>query len=380
MIRIPVVFKGKALMPMKASRVCKFIKQKKAKLKWNYKLRFHYLQLLVEPSGYELQDINLGIDPGSNFDGFSVVSEKVHHINFELVQRSKRGKTAIKSFKSRQASNRRVRRSRLRHRPIRFDSRTRNKLSPTIKANVDFRKWLITGICKYYPISKVIIEDVRFNHYANNKGKSFSHVEQGKTELYNWIKNQGLQLELYAGYNTKKLRVNTFGEDLKSSNKGESSFEAHCLDSFVIASNKGQMVDLDTGEILESEPYSTFDISKINKKVTFIEKIVKIRRSLTRTRALYKSKGTNPLGSSLFRYKKGGIKEALPNLKSNKFGKCRIKLSGDQSNHPKQWEYLNNGRATRYKANTARYGGTSLDGCKKFFQESEWLNRNIWSV
>ena len=305
MRRIAVIYKGRALMPMKASRVNKFVLSGKARIRFDRKLNIHYLQLMTPPSDFITQEITMGIDPGSVFDGFSVVSKYCHHINFELIQRQKKGKTAIKFFKTRQAMNRRVRRSRLRHRPIRFDNRTSKKLAPTIKANIYFRKWLIIKLVKYYPISKIVIEDVRFNHYKSTKGKSFSHVECGKLELYSFVKEMGLILELFDGWNTKKLRIYAFGTDPKAGNKGEKSFMAHCVDSFVLACNKENKIDIETGEILD-EPITTNDL-EINKNVIFIEKIVKIRRCLTRLRKQYVTKTTN----SLNYYKKlpGGVKE-----------------------------------------------------------------------
>ena len=371
MLRMPVKYKGKALMPMKASRVNRFVKEKKAKIRFDRKLKIHYLQLLTIPSGGSVQEITLGLDPGSTFDGFSIVSKDTHHLNIELIQRSKKGKTSIQVFKQRQASNRRVRRSRLRHRPIRFDNRTCKKLAPTIKANLDFRKWLILKLIKYFPISKIVIEDVRFNHYQSTKGKSFSHVEQGKSELYDFIKSLGLNLELYYGYNTKKLRVNYFGMDLKNKEKDSKIFNTHCIDSFVLACNKvsKEEIDYETGEVLE-EPVITNRLD-INKKVIFIEKIVKVRRCLSRLRRKYND------SKNYYHLLKGGIKEVYKNI-SSKSNTCRVKLEGEHSNHPKKWKYIDNGKVERFKCNIAPYGGTTLNG-KSFFFNNEWYNRTIKS-
>ena len=181
MTRLPVKYQGRPLMPMKASRVKKFIAKGKGRIRYDRKLKIHYLQLLELPSGFETQDITLGIDPGSTFDGFSIVSDDTHHINIELIQRPKKGRNSIKSYKQRQAGNRRVRRSRLRHRPIRFSNRTGSKIPPTIQANIEFRQWLVQRLLKLFTITKVVIEDVRFNHYVNSNGGAFSEVEVGKT-------------------------------------------------------------------------------------------------------------------------------------------------------------------------------------------------------
>lgn len=369
MFRLPVKYQGIPLMPMKSRRVSKFIRLKLGKIRYDEKLKLHYLQLLKNPSGIKTQEITLGLDPGSSFDGISVVSNDTHHCNIELIQRPKKGKTAIKFFKARQATNRRVRRSRLRHRKIRFDNRTKLSLSPTIKANVDFRKWIITKLSLLFPITKIVVEDVKFNHYKSAKGRSFSLVEQGKTELYSWIKNQGYQLELYDGFNTKKLRVNSFGGDPKSTDKGSRSFEAHCIDSFVLACNKGFKFDKETGELFLDQPIVTNDLV-VRKSVTFIEKKVKIRRCLTRTRKRYNDK------SRYYQLVKGGVKEFYSNSSSHR-NLCRVKPNGEQSNHPRYWEYIDNGFAERNKYSTAPYGGTVFNGVKKFLINGRWLNRVI---
>ena len=102
MFRLAVKYQGIPLMPMKSRRVSKFLKLKLGRIRYDRKLNIHYLQLLKTPSTIKTQEINIGIDPGSSFDGISVVSEDTHHCNIELIQRPKKGKAAIKSFKVRQ--------------------------------------------------------------------------------------------------------------------------------------------------------------------------------------------------------------------------------------------------------------------------------------
>jgi hypothetical protein len=375
MYRLPVRFKGKPLMPMKATRVKKFIESSQGKIRYDRKLKVHYLQLLVSPSGIDTQDIVIGFDPGSTYDGISVVSPNYHHINIELIQRPKKGKNAISSFKKRQASNRRGRRCRLRHRRIRFSNRTSSKLTPTIRANVEFRQWLISKLIKIYPISKIVVEDVRFNHYNCTEGRAFSLVEQGKTKLYQFIKSLGLSLELVDGFNTKNLRVRSFGYDSKVREKDRQVFEAHCIDSFVLACPRYDIPNMITGEVSD---YFKIDFKGIvNKSIIFIEKIVKIRRCLTTTRKLYTSKN-NLIGPQYYRKLKGGIKEPYSNV-SNKPNICRVKPEGIHSNHPKKWIYINNGKVEKFKCNTAHYGGTRLNG-KSFFKNGEWENRKLWMI
>jgi len=376
MKRLPVRFEGRPLMPMKATRVNRFVAEGKGRIRYDRKINLHYLQLLVKPSGNEMQEITTALDLGSVFDGVTVTSDTCHHNNYELIQRQKQGKTSIKELKKRQAKNRRIRRLNLRHRPARFDNRTSPKLPPTIQANIDFRKWMITKLLQYFPITKIVVEDVKFNHYKSTKGKNFSLVEHGKTELYDFIRSLGVKLETYNGYDTKNIRINSFGYDPKIKTKNSQVFEAHCIDSFVLACNKTNLVDMNTGEVSDDQLVITNNLT-ICKKVTFIEKIVKVRRCLITLRKLYTSKD-RPGGGNYYHKLKDGIKEVYPNF-SSKPNKCRIKLPGEHSNHPKNWIYINNGKDQRFKCRVTNYGGTRING-KSFFRYNEWQNRKIWST
>ena len=134
--------------------------------------------------------------------------------------------------------NRNVRRRRLWHRPTKFDNRTKkDTLTPTIQVKVNAKINLLKRLMKIYPISTIVVEDVKFNHYNDyeKKGSSFSNVETGKTKLYNWIKEQNLNLILKFGFETKAKRIEYFKKDLKLKKKSSNSFYAHCIDSFVLA-------------------------------------------------------------------------------------------------------------------------------------------------
>ncbi len=355
---------------MKSSRVTKFLRLGKGKIRYDRKLRLHYLQLFVEPSGIEMQQIRLGIDPGSCFDGFSIVSKTTHHENYELVQRPKKGNNAISTFKKRQNMNRRIRRSRLWHRETRFNNRTSAKQSPTIRANNDFRKWLIKKICLYYPISAVELEDVRFNHYALDTGKSFSQVEYGKNDMMQFIRaTMKIQLTLTSGRETAKYRKElNDGIDIKIKDKGNKSFNAHCIDSYVLACPKEYPFDDVIGDYNFNKKQMKYH-PVINSKVVYIEKVVKVRRCLITTRKKYKN------ACRYYKMLKGGIKEYYVNMSSHR-NICRVKPAGVHSYHPKKWNYLDKGVVERFKYNITRYGGTRVNG-KSFFIDGEWYNRKI---
>ena len=357
-------------MPMKASRVSKILKSGKGKIRYDRKLKLHYLELFYKPSGEKFQTMRLGVDPGSCFDGFSIVSQETHHENYELIQRPKKGKNSIQTFKKRQAMNRRIRRSRLWHRVIRFLKRTSNKLAPTIKANNDFRKWLVGKICCYYPISEVELEDVRFNHAENTNGKSFSHVELGKKDMEHFFRNtMKLQLTLTGGYETSRYRKDLNGGiDVKVKKKDSKEFNAHCIDSYVLACEKEYPFDDTIGDYNFGKKVIKY-APEINTKVVYIEKIVKVRRCLTRTRKNYKD------ACRYYKLKKGGEKVYYENISSHR-NLCRVKLKDEHSNHPTKWEYIDNGFSERFKCSTANYGGTRVNG-KTFFKNNEWQNRTI---
>jgi hypothetical protein len=146
---------------------------------------------------------------------------------------------------------------------------------------------LIKGILKYYPITDIGIEDVCFNHYTKRNGKSFSHVEIGKTKLYEFVELLGVNLHLYKGFETKDLRIKYYGYDPKTKDKGKETFEAHCIDSYVIGLD---MIGSDK-EI------------NLNRRVIFIQKVFRYRRYLFQLRPR-KYKGM----SNYYRLLKGSIK------------------------------------------------------------------------
>ena len=130
--RVPVKYQGHVLMPMLWRRARQFIKEGKARKWYDRKTHTTWLHLLVEPSRYETQDIVLAIDPGSTFDGYSVISKECHHTNHEHIQRPKKpSQNSAPTISSRlgvKVMYRRLRRTRLWHRKARFDNRTYKKI------------------------------------------------------------------------------------------------------------------------------------------------------------------------------------------------------------------------------------------------------------
>lgn len=222
--RIPVIYKNKPLMPMKWNKCRRLLKEKRARLVKS-KFGFYYLVLKFKPSGFNTQDVVLGIDPGSIFDGYSVVTKDLN-IHFQTSFQTNRSDTnKIKKRSTKRRLNRRSRRSKRnrRHQKIRNENRTSKKLSNTIISKLMRMKWMINSIIKFFPINKAVVEEVKSIFTV----KSFTNVELGKTELKRFIME-----DLHLSYinsksytTTKTLRLKYFNNhDYKLQNKSKKKF------------------------------------------------------------------------------------------------------------------------------------------------------------
>ena len=321
-----MVYRGKPLMPMRWGRVNKYLKLGKGVLKYG-KLGILYFKLTSKPTTLQTQEMVLGIDLGASYDGFSVVSKYLHHDNINTEHTRD-----IKKRMAKRALFRRLRRSRLWHRKTRFDSRTAKKLPPTILSKVNFRKWIIIKINELYPISKVVIEDVKFDHFKNPKGKFYSLVEIGKNALYDWLKAR-FELEIFNYKLTRDIRIGIFGKDLKSK-EIQKSFYSHCIDSFSIVKKYSNLLE-------------------VNTKLRYVTKIWMSRRELFREKNRIKD------ACKHFKYKKGGEKVYFEKL--SKVSKVRVKLNESKSNHG-PWEYRLTEPVASFKKFKTRYGGTIKKG------------------
>ncbi|PTD94376.1 hypothetical protein C9439_03530, partial [archaeon SCG-AAA382B04] len=174
--RVPVLAPdGEPLMPTTPQRARRWLKEGKAE-PVRTELDVFAVQLVEEPSGREKQEVTVGLDPGSKFSGIAVVSKEavLCGFNLELPQR-----VSDRMDKRRERRrNRRYRKTRRREK--RFDNRNGHWLAPSIKARKHLELRVIKELSEVYPISKIAIEDVSFDHYTKEWGKYFSQVEVGK--------------------------------------------------------------------------------------------------------------------------------------------------------------------------------------------------------
>ena len=229
--KVPVISaSGKPLMPCRPGKAKKLLTKGLANKRWN-KLGVFYLQLRFDPES-ELnknQELCMGVDPGSKWDGVAVVSKDGVLTCAMLVLPSK----VAEKLEQRREMRRARRYRKTPRRAKRFDNRRRPDgwIAPSQKAKVDFRIKIVDELCKLYPINRFAVEDVRFNHYQKRWGKHFSTVEIGKEKFYEHLRGLG-SLTLYTGVETAELR-GKLGLP-KNSIKRELSWDTHAVDAIAI--------------------------------------------------------------------------------------------------------------------------------------------------
>ena len=245
---VPVVDKNQEpLMPTKPSRARRWIKEGKATPFW--KRGVFCVRLNIEPSGEEKQEIAVGIDPGSKKEGFSIKSESHTFLNIQA--------DAVTWVKKYIETRRMMRKNRRYYNtPYRKCKRNRKRkifLSPSTKARWQWKLRICNWLCKMYPITNFVVEDIKAHTFGGRRwNKSFSPLEVGKNWFYLELYKIG-EVETKQGYETKQMRDVL---DLKKSKKKLSNlFEAHCVDSWVLANSyTGGHTKVDNKQMLFMTP------------------------------------------------------------------------------------------------------------------------------
>lgn len=225
---VPVVDQNQQpLMPTIPSRARRWIKSGKATPFW--KKGVFCVRLNVDPSNRQTQPIAVGIDPGSQREGLTVKSEGHTYLNIQA-----EAVTWVKDHVETRRNMRRFRR--YRKTPCRANrkNRARGDLPPSTKARWQWKLRLCRWLAKMFPISCVVVEDIKA---WTKKGQrrwngSFSPLEVGKQWFYAELE-QMAPVETKQGYETKELRDASGLK--KTKNKRAEVFEAHCVDSWVLA-------------------------------------------------------------------------------------------------------------------------------------------------
>ena len=227
---VPVVDKNQhPLMPTKPSRARRWIQSGKATP--FSKNGIFCVRLNVDPSDTELQEIVVGVDPGSKKEGFTVKSEAHTYLNVQADAHNKVGQKVEKrrelrrGRRSRKCPNRKNKTNRLAN---------KDRIPAGTRARWDWKLRILDWLSKLYPVTHVCVEDIKAPTIERAKkwNQSFSPLEVGKQWFYREIEKRWNLLTLQ-GYETKEIR-DRLGLK-KSSKKLSETFEAHCVDSWCLA-------------------------------------------------------------------------------------------------------------------------------------------------
>ena len=233
-MRIPVVdARGVTLMPCTPAKARHLFKSGKAKPKRN-KLGLFYVQLCYNQKP-DNQQLVVGVDPGSLFEGYSVVGTQDTVLNL-MAEAPDHVKDAIE----RRRTMRRARRHRKWRRKPRFDNRLNRKkrIPPSTRSRCEAKARILAHLLSIMPLTDVVVEDVQAMTREGRGGRwntSFSPVQVGKEHLYRLLREMGLTVHLHLGWQTKDLREKYGLKKTKS--KSRQSFDSHAVDSWVMAAS-----------------------------------------------------------------------------------------------------------------------------------------------
>ena len=231
---VGVVYNGKALMPTCPARARRLIASKHA-TPFIHKGIF-CIRLNRTPSDNKIQSVTAGVDPGSKKEGISVVTKTKTVLNIQL--------DSVTWVKDALESRRNARRARrFRNTPCRKGKSVSDKtdwIPPSTKARWQAKLNLIKSLIQVFPIQTVVVEDIKARTI---KGKSrwntsFSPLETGKRWFYSNLTDIGLEVITKQGYETAEMRKQ-LGLS-KNPKKLSNTWDAHCVDSWVLAASQTQ--------------------------------------------------------------------------------------------------------------------------------------------
>jgi hypothetical protein len=220
-------------MPCTPAKARHLLKAGKARPKRS-KLGLFYVQLTYEQDP-DNQPLVVGIDPGSRFEGYSVVGAGETVLNL-MAEAADHVKAAIQIRRT----MRRARRSRKWRRLCRSNNRLgrKKRIPPSTRSRWEAKARIVAHLKKVLPLTDAVVEDVQaVTRPGRNRtwNSSFSPVQCGKEHLYQLLRGMGLRLHLREGWQIKDLRER-YGL-MKTKSKSKQSFESHAVDAWVLASS-----------------------------------------------------------------------------------------------------------------------------------------------
>jgi hypothetical protein len=220
-------------MPCTPAKARHLFSSGKARPKRN-KLGLFYVQLCYEQEPSH-QPLVVGIDPGSKFEGFSVVGTKETVVNL-MAQAPNHIKDALETRRT----MRRARRFRKWRRPKRFNNRLSRKqrIAPSTRSRWEAKARIVARLQQVLPLSDVVVEDVQAVTRIGKGGmwnQALSPVQVGKEHLYRLLHGMGLAVHMREGWQTKQFREQ-YGLK-KTKDKSKQLFESHAVDAWVLAAS-----------------------------------------------------------------------------------------------------------------------------------------------
>jgi len=214
------------LMPTTPARASKWIKSGKATPFFRGQV---FCVRMNVPTGKKVQPIAVGIDPGSKWEGYTVKSEAHTYLNIQA--------DAVTWAKDAVEVRRNMRKARRQRKtPYRANrmNRSRGCLPPSTKARWQWKLRLAAWLKNIFPVSFFVVEDIKAESRKNCRkwNRSFSPLEVGKRWFYGELEKLG-PVELRQGWETSEMRVAAGLK--KSKSKSSEVFDAHCVDSWVLA-------------------------------------------------------------------------------------------------------------------------------------------------
>jgi len=155
--------------------------------------RFPFTLILKkEAKNPTLPDLRLKIDPGAKTTGLAIVNQESGEVVF-AAEVNHRGAAIKASLDARRASRRSRRNRKTRYRKPRFNNRVRPKgwIAPSLKSRVDNVVTWTRRLTRFYPVSEIAMELVRFDtqliENAEIKGLEYQQGELAGYELKEYL-------------------------------------------------------------------------------------------------------------------------------------------------------------------------------------------------
>lgn len=221
-------------MPCTPAKARHLLKTGQAKPKWS-KLGVFYIQVTYRVDNPNNQPLVIGVDPGSSYEGYSVVG-----IQDTVVNIMAEAPTQVKKAVEVRRTMRRARRYRkCWRRPVRGNRLCHTqRLPPSTRSRWEAKARIVAQLCKILPLTDVVVEEVKAEIRGGKGGqwaKAFSPLQMGKEHLYHLLTQMGLTLHRCEGHQTADLRQ-TYSLT-KTKQKDKKAFNAHCVDAWVMAAS-----------------------------------------------------------------------------------------------------------------------------------------------